>query len=166
MTCKETSSGYFVLGALRGCIMVSKSKCRVQCMDWNNLMQQYGLGAHCLGRNGRGGHSLMSMGQECALVVKTTNSIRGYMNQDCSQHVERNDYFSLFLEYFGHLNTSKILLLWSGQRPPGWVRGLETIPGKGRPSGMLNGCTSCLRHSILDTAALCQTWWRWSSTSF
>lgn len=33
--------------------------------------------------------NLMNVNQQCALVVRTTSSIMGCMNQACSHHVER-----------------------------------------------------------------------------
>lgn len=81
--------------------------------------------------------NLMNVSQQCVLVVKMTGSILGYMSEPVASSL-RSDCFSILLEYFGLLSTSKTLPWWPSRRPPRWIR--ETITGKGRPSGVLYGC--------------------------
>ena len=52
--------------------------------------------------------NLMNVSQQCVLVVKTTGSILGYMSEPVASRL-RSDYFSILLEYFGLLSTSKTL---------------------------------------------------------
>lgn len=123
-------------GVLRGQIMFSKGKCRVLHKGWNIPTHQCGLGTHC--RIGTGlVDNLMNVSQQCVLVVKTTGSILSYMSEPVASRL-RSDCFSILLEYFGLLSTSKTLPWWPSRRPPRWIR--ETITGKGRPSGVLYGC--------------------------
>lgn len=85
--------------------------------------------------------NLMNVSQQCVRVVKMTGSILGYMSEPVAGRL-RSDYFiSLF---FWSILASSVQARHYCDGPArgrhGELGGVETITGKGRPSGVLYGC--------------------------